>query len=299
MRIVTRPDFDGIACAVLLRQAEKINTDIYWVEPNDIQTGKAHILQGDIISNLPYVPVCDLWFDHHVSNKPREAIKGAFDIAPSAAGVIYKYYQARGKLDNRYDELVLNTDIIDAALLDQDMVRHPEQYPYIVLSMTIKNQGYKDRPYWNLLVDLLMETPIQKILEVPEVKKRCDDVIKENAAFEKHLTLNTKVRHNISITDFRSLDPVPEGNRFLTYSLFPESIASVRIRFAGSDRNQVQLSVGHSIFNKQCRVNVGKLLARFGGGGHAGAGGCTLDLETADKKLEQILDVLFQNKETT
>ncbi|OGR57501.1 MAG: exopolyphosphatase, partial [Desulfobacula sp. RIFOXYB2_FULL_45_6] len=231
MRIVTRPDFDGIVCAVLLRRAEIIDTDIFWVEPNEIQTGKAAILKGDIISNLPYVPDCILWFDHHVSNKRPGEIKGAFEIAASAAGVVYRYYQARGRLDNRYDELVLNTDMIDAALLDQDQVRHPEKHPYILLSMTIKNQAYKDKPYWNLLVDLLMETPIKNILEVPDVKRRCAAVVKENAAYENHLTAHTKVKHNISITDFRSLDPVPEGNRFLTYSLFPESIASVKIRF--------------------------------------------------------------------
>lgn len=299
MRIVTRPDFDGIVCAVLLRRAEIIDTDIFWVEPNEIQTGKAAILKGDIISNLPYVPDCILWFDHHVSNKRPGEIKGAFEIAASAAGVVYRYYQARGRLDNRYDELVLNTDMIDAALLDQDQVRHPEKHPYILLSMTIKNQAYKDKPYWNLLVDLLMETPIKNILEVPDVKRRCAAVVKENAAYENHLTAHTKVKHNISITDFRSLDPVPEGNRFLTYSLFPESIASVKIRFDSAKNTHILLSIGRSIFNTQCRVNIGKLLARFGGGGHAGAGGCTLSAETADEKIEQILDILFQNKPET
>jgi nanoRNase/pAp phosphatase (c-di-AMP/oligoRNAs hydrolase) len=59
----------------------------------------------------------------------------------------------------------------------------------------------------------------------------------------------------------------------------------------------VQISIGRSIFNKGCRVNIGKLLALFGGGGHAGAGGCTLSAETADRKIEQILEVLYQNPE--
>lgn len=296
MRIVTRPDFDGIVCAVLLRQAEKIHTDIYWIEPGEIQAGKADIQKGDIISNLPYVPGCELWFDHHVSNTLPIRTKGAFDIAPSAAGVIYKYYQTQGKLDNRYDDLVLNTDIIDAAQLSQDQVRYPEKYPYILLSMTIKNKEYKDRSYWNLLVDLLVKSSISEILEIPEVRQRCDTVIKENMAFENHLTRHTRIENNISITDFRSLDPVPEGNRFLTYSLFPESIASVRIRFDSAKKKSVQLSIGHSIFNRQCRVNIGKLLARFGGGGHAGAGGCTLEADTADMKIQQILAALFENK---
>nr|NJM01186.1 exopolyphosphatase [Desulfobacula sp.] len=299
MRIVTRPDFDGIVCAVILRRAENIDTDIYWVEPHEIQAGKADILKGDIICNLPHVKGCELWFDHHVSNSQPSPVNGAFEIAPSAAGLVYRYYQARGKLDHQYDELILNTDIIDAAALDQDQVRHPEKYPYILLSMTIKNQAYKDRAYWNLLVDLLMDSPIQNILEAPEVKVRCHAVIRENAAYESRLIAHTKVRRHISVTDFRSLDPVPEGNRFLTYSVFPESTASVKIRFAGPDRDQVQISIGRSIFNKGCRVNIGKLLARFGGGGHAGAGGCTLDADTADQKIAQILEILDQNPEET
>jgi oligoribonuclease NrnB/cAMP/cGMP phosphodiesterase (DHH superfamily) len=296
MRIVTRPDFDGIVCAVLLRKAEKTDPDIYWIEPNDIQTQKAVIRKGDIIANLPYAPGCSLWFDHHISNKTENLPPGAFDIAPSAAGVIYTYYKARGRLDNRYDDLVLNTDIIDAALLNKDQVRHPENYPYIVLSMTIRNQAYADRDYWNRLVDLLMEKKIHQILEDPEIKSRCDTVVKENLAYENYLLNHTTVFNNISVTDFRSFATAPDGNRFLTYSIFQDSIASVKIRFAGPDKTQVLISIGRSIFKPGCQVNIGNLLARFGGGGHAGAGGCTLAARTADADIEQIIAALVKNE---
>ena len=296
MRIVTRPDFDGIVCAVLLYQAENIDTDIKWVEPNEIQKEKANILKGDIMANLPYSPNCSLWFDHHISNKPKGNFQGAFDIAPSAARVIYEYYKEKGKLDNRYDELVFNTDIIDAADLTRDQVQHPENYQYIILSMTIKNQDYKDLPYWNKLVNLLNETDIGPILEDPEIKSRCERVIDENIAYEKHLIDHTKIRHNISITDFRGLDIVPEGNRFLTYSLFPECHTSIKIRFDGPKKKQVLISIGHNIFNQNHIINIGNLLSKFGGGGHAGAGGCTLQASTADNDIKQILEVLFQNK---
>ena len=296
MRIVTRPDFDGIVCAVLLYQAEKIDADILWVEPNEIQMGKAHILKGDIMANLPYSSNCTLWFDHHISNKPEGDFQGAFDIAPSAARVIYEYYKEKGKLDNRYDELVFNTDIIDAARLNQDQVQHPENYPYIILSMTITNQDYKDLPYWNKLVDLFMKTGIDHVIEDLEIKSRCDRVIAENIAFEKHLIEHTKIRHKISITDFRSLDIVPEGNRFLTYSLFPECHAGIKIRFDGPGQKYVLLSIGRNIFNQNSHINIGNLLAEFGGGGHAGAGGCTLKARTADTAIDQILEILFQNK---
>ncbi len=109
----------------------------------------------------------------------------------------------------------------------------------------------------------------------------------------------TKVEHQISVTDFRSLKQVPDGNRFITYCLFPDSIASVKIRYSGSQKRSVQLSIGKSLFNRQCRVNIGRLLSRFGGGGHDGAGGCTLDAKTAPADIDKILDVLYANPKET
>lgn len=297
MRIVTRPDFDGIVCAVLLRKATGCTKRVYWVEPSEIQTRSAKILAGDMIANLPFDPNCSLWFDHHVSNMPENTFTGAFDIAPSAAGVVYGYFKKLGKLDNQYDELVLNTDMIDSADLTMDQVKFPENYPYVLLSMTIKNQDYKDLDYWDKLVDMLEERPIEDIMEDPMVKKKCRGVVLENNRFTHFLKTHTQICKNISITDFRELDPAPSGNRFLTYSLFPSTMASVKIRYKGQDKRKVLLSIGHSIFNPGCRVNVGKLLSRFGGGGHAGAGGCTLDYSTAQDSIDQIIEILAANRE--
>lgn len=296
MRIVTRPDFDGIVCAVLLKAALKIEKEIYWVEPNEIQSGRCKTVSGDIVANLPYSEGCSLWFDHHISNKPDFPIKGAFDIAPSAAGVVYQHYLEKKLLDRRFETLVLNTDIIDSADLNIDQVKYPEKYPYILLSMTISNDNYKDIPYWNYLVELLPKHPIEKIIEDHQVRQRCRQVIDENLKYETYLNQCTKVENKISITDFRDLDTVPNGNRFLSYSLFPETIASVKLRHGGKSRETVQISVGASIFNRNLNVNIGRLLSKFGGGGHAGAGGCTLETETADEYIEQILQVLFANK---
>ena len=295
MRIVTRPDFDGIVCAVLLRIAEEITSEIYWVEPNDIQADKADIKKGDILANLPYSQRCSLWFDHHISNKPDIPFDGAFSIAPSAARVIYTYYQEKGVLDNRFDELMLNTDIIDAAKLDRDQVLHPEKYPYILLSMTLRNDKYKDIPYWNRLIELLMEKPIEKIMTLPDIKSRCDAVVQENEAYAGHLKRHTKVSGPISVTDFRGLDPVPHGNRFLSYSLFPESQVSLKIRYDSPKQENVLLSVGKSIFTPGCQVNIGRMLSNFGGGGHDGAGGCTLAADAADQKIDEILEILSKN----
>ena len=89
MRIVTRPDFDGVVSAVFLYETEKIDEPIKWVEPSEIQSGNVEIRDGDIVANLPYDPRCTLWFDHHVSNEMEQLPPGLFRIAPSAAGLVY------------------------------------------------------------------------------------------------------------------------------------------------------------------------------------------------------------------
>jgi len=297
MRIVTRPDFDGIVCAVLLRQALDKFLPIYWIEPNAIQSEAADIRDGDILANLPWHTHASLWFDHHGSNKPAQDLPGAFDIAPSAAGVIYKYYQTRNLLDNRFDELLDQTDMIDSADLTREQVKAPEDYPYLILSMTIKNDDFQDIPYWERLVDMLGKTDIHAILKDPEVDRRCREVIEENKAFKYYLETYTIMVDRISVTDFRSLEKVPSGNRFLTYSLFADAVSSVKIRYSGQDKKHVLISVGHSIFKPECRVNVGTMLARYGGGGHFGAGGCTLNARDAQEKIDEILDILKANQD--
>ncbi len=296
MRIVTRPDFDGIVCAVLIHEAEEINSPILWVEPGEIQKGKTDIKEGDIMANLPYDSRCSIWFDHHVSNNMAVDFKGAFKIAPSAAGIVYEYYLKKGKITQRFDELIYETDIIDAADLTEDQVLHPENYPYILLSMTVKNREAGDPPYWNRLVALLREHAIGDVLKDKEVKARCEKVIQDNLDYEEVLRAHTVVDGAISIFDLRSFENVPSGNRFLSYSLFPQTIACIKIRYDYKDKDTVLISIGRSIFNEGSRVNIGKLLARYGGGGHAGAGGCSMDKNAADANIKEIIEIMKANK---
>lgn len=296
MRIVTRPDYDGIVCAVLLYEALGITQEIFWTEPNEVQTGSAPIQDGDILANLPHDARCSVWFDHHVSNTPDVPVEGGFEIAPSAAGVVYRYYQNQGKLDHTYDDLVEWTDAIDSADLSMEQVLHPENYDHVILSMTIQNRGYEDIPYWNHLVDLLRRLPMDQVMADAQVKERVARAIEQNQTFSRHLTDHTQIHGQISVTDFRDLDPVPSGNRFLTYCLFPETMASIKIRYKGPEKDKVLISVGHSIFNKVCRVNTGHMLSRYGGGGHFGAGGCTLEPDTAQTHIDEILALLLKNQ---
>lgn len=294
MRIVTRPDFDGIVCAVLLREALGVRDPVKWVEPGALQNGLVEIRKGDIIANLPYRDNCTLWFDHHYTNRIFRSFRGLFRIAPSAAGLIYEYYQDRYTRD--YRELVAATDKIDAADLTLEQVLHPEKYDYVLLSMTVFNGDHSDEPYWNRLVELIGKYDIQTVLEDLDVKQHCKEVIQQNERYTGYLAENTRLEKNVTITDFRHLAPTPVGNRFLVYSLFPDSYVNVRIAYEDKDRQMVVVNVGHSIFNPACQVNAGLLLTDFDGGGHRGAASTRFHCRRAEEIIPQIIDALQQNK---
>jgi len=294
MRILTRPDFDGVVCAALLYEAEDITEPVKWVEPNEMQRGLVDVRQGDIIANLPFDDRCSLWFDHHHTNKINKPFEGAYKIAPSAAGVIFEYYKDRFKQD--YTELITATDKIDSADLSMDEVLYPEKHGVVLLSMTVLGRDEYNECYWNRLVHLFRESKIDRVLKDPEVKARCDSAIEKNKLYKDILNKHTILNDHVSITDFRVFDKVPTGNRFLVYSLFPEAVVSVKIRYDDKDKKRVAVSVGHSIFNRNCKVNVGVMLSAFEGGGHRAAASCRFDVDKANDYIPKIIDILLKNE---
>jgi len=100
MRLVTRSDFDGLACAVFLKDAGIIN-DWTFAHPKDLQDGLVEVTENDCLANVPYVKGCGLWFDHHSSEQERNqfgfSYKGDSRPCPSAAHVIYDYYGGKKK----------------------------------------------------------------------------------------------------------------------------------------------------------------------------------------------------------
>ena len=69
-RLVTRSDFDGLVCAVLLRELDMVD-EITFVHPKDMQDRKVPITDRDITTNLPFVPGAYMVFDHHDSETIR------------------------------------------------------------------------------------------------------------------------------------------------------------------------------------------------------------------------------------
>lgn len=290
-RIITRPDFDGVVCAVLLKNALGNATPVIWTQPNDVQRGNFTLRRGDVVANLPLSGQVALWFDHHVSNTTDIPYKGLFRLAPSAARLVFDYFRERFNQGHR--ELVDQADKIDSAQLTLDEILHPERYPYVLLSMTIFGGRDSNDAYCDLLVHLLGTCAIDRVKADPTVRQRCNEAIAANRAYESYLKQYTTVQDQISITDFRDLSPAPEGNRFLVYSLFPEACVNVKLY---NDGPNTVIKLGHSILNRCCRVNVGKLLSRYNGGGHRGAGASRFERSRARRYIDEIIDVLRRNQ---
>ncbi len=294
MRIVTRPDFDGVVCSVLLLDVMDISEPIKWIEPYEMKYGNDEIKKGDIITNLPYVENCSLWFDHHYSNQITKSFNGVFRIAPSAAGIIYEYYKKNFSKD--YNDLVKETDKIDSADFSVSEVLNPERYPYIMLYFTISGRNKSDETYWNRIVNLLGKSEISKVIADPEVKKRSNIIIEQDREYKKYVKEYTVRKKHVTITDFRSLASEPRGNRFLVYSIFPDSLINLKIRYDNSNKEKIILSLGQNIFNRKSNVHLGYLVSKYGGGGHSGAGSCHFHISEAEEKISDIINILLTDK---
>jgi hypothetical protein len=311
MRLVTRADFDGLACGAVITIMEDVDSYLF-VEPKFMQDAQVEIRRGDIIANLPYHPNCTLWFDHHITNAPAWRAhtgkteettivpgKGGFRIAPSAARVVYEYYttgeqraasgEQRQILESQRMRTMLDeADKIDAAELTPEDVLHPAGY--VLISMTIDGKYPEDEPYWRRLIDLLRDKSLEETLSDPEVKKRCQKILDEQEKFKKILLERTTLRNNVIFTDLRGVRNLPDGNRFLVYTLFPQGNISLKVADDPQRADTTAISVGYNIFGSTSKVNVGALMEKHGGGGHRVVGSCRVPENEADKHVQEIFE---------
>ena len=307
MRLVTRADFDGLVCGALVTKFESID-DYLFVEPKFMQDGLVEIRRGDIITNLPYHPNCTLWFDHHVTNTTPDFAtpvilgRGGFRLAPSAARVVCEYYtevgsrqQAVGSSEEiirflnseRMTHLLHEADRIDAGKLDQQDVLNPQGY--VLISMTTDGKNAGDEPYWLKVIRMLRDKTLQETLSDPEITQRCRRIQDEQEKLRKLLRERTMYKGNVIYCDLRGVKEIPDGNRFLIFTLFPKGNIQVKVAHDTQRENTTAISVGYNIFNSTSNVNVGELLTNYGGGGHKVVGSSRVPNDKAEQAIKEIL----------
>jgi len=299
MRLLTRSDFDGIACAVLLKEIGIMDEMVY-AHPKDLQDGKVDVTKNDILANVPYVEGCGLWFDHHSSEQERLGLDGKYEgrseLALSAARVISNYYGA--DKFSKYQEMLESVDKVDSAQLNEKEIMNPEGW--VLLGFICdprtglgyhKNYRISNLQLMRDLMEYLGNKPIEEILQLPDVKERVIRYFENDVIFKKYLLEKSTQDGPVVITDSRGTADTPPGNRFLVYSLFPETNISIRL-IDGRGKEFVSISVGYSILNRTSNVDVGSLMLKYGGGGHKAVGTCQVPYADADRVLQEIVEVI-------
>ena len=302
MRLVTRSDFDGLACGALLKQAGIIDSWKF-AHPKDLQDGLVEVNENDCLANVPFVEGCGLWFDHHSSEFERNQLEGKYKgesrLAPSCARIIYEYYGGAERFP-QYTEMMEAVDKVDSGNLTIDEIQNPTGWILIGFLMdprtglgrwrqfTISNYQLMEK-----LIDACRVMTTQEILDMPDVKERIEIYMEQTEKFKEMVKAHTRTEGNTIITDLRGVDPIYTGNRFLIYSMYPEQNISAWI-VSGKGGQGCSTAVGYSILNRTSDINVGKLMLKYGGGGHKAVGTCQFSNENMDEMLPKMLEELVK-----
>ena len=302
-RLVTRSDFDGLACAMMLRDLDLVD-EIKFVHPKDVQDGKIELTKSDITTNLPYDPRVGLAFDHHESEMDRlKAIEtgGKLIIDPnarSAARVVYDYYGGKKTFKKISDELMAAVDKGDSADFTIDEILNPKGWVllhYLMDARTGLGRFHQFRiSNYDLMMELIqycMDHTIDEILELPDVKERVELYFEQSEQFVAQLKRIAKVYDKVVVLDLRNEEVIHAGNRFMIYALYPETQISVHVAW-GFRKQNTAVMIGKSSVNKASNVDIGELCLKYGGGGHHNAGTCQLDNDEVDKQLPDIIAAL-------
>ncbi|MEM8964318.1 MAG: exopolyphosphatase [Acidobacteriota bacterium] len=293
MRLLTRPDLDGLACALIIGRHEPFD-ELVLVHPQQITDKKVEVRSDDIIANLPYHPACGTWFDHHLltesNEKPPAEFRGLWRKAPSAAQLVWEFYGE----DASWQPMVEQTNRLDSAQLDEADVLKPKEWILLGFALDPRTGLGDDEGFFRRTLDRLDSMSLEEVLLEAETGERIIRMFEQNEEFCWTIMDISRLENNVVFSDFRRVETPPAGNRFLVYTLFPEANVSVRAQW-GKRGDHVMVNVGHSIFNRTCQTSVGELMSDYGGGGHVGAGSTPLPLLEADTKILEIISTLRTN----
>ena len=302
-RLVTRSDFDGLVCAMILKELDLIG-DIKFVHPKDVQDGKVDITSNDITTNLPFDPRVGLAFDHHESELTRNKdvdYAGRYIIdgdAKSAARVVYDYYGGKEALPRISDELMWAVDKGDSADFTLEEILNPEGWVLMNFLMDARTGLGRFREFrisnYQLmmkLIDECMDHTVEEVLQDPDVAERVELYFDQQERFKAQVERIARVEGRVVVLDLRDEDVIYAGNCFMVYALYPETQISVHVAW-GFRKQNTAVMIGKSILDKRSNANIGELCLAYGGGGHANAGTCQIDNDKVDAALPEIVAAL-------
>jgi nanoRNase/pAp phosphatase (c-di-AMP/oligoRNAs hydrolase) len=298
-RLVTRSDFDGLVCAVLLREMELID-EISFVHPKDMQDGKIAITARDISTNLPYVPGVHLAFDHHLSETVRNGEPAPNHVidpnAPSAARVVYDYFGGDARFPPAWREMMAAVDKADSARFTREEILAPTGWNLLNFLMDartglgrFRNFRISNYQLMMALIEACKALDVEEIIALPDVQERVALYHEHAEQAKRQIEQCATDYGDLVVLDLREEETIFAANRFMIYALFPASRISIHVMW-GLQRQNTVFAIGKSILNRGSEVNIGELCLAYGGGGHFNAGTCQVANGEAGQRLHEIVN---------
>src|SRR5665213_441472 len=230
-RLLTRSDFDGLVCAILLKELGILGS-IEFVHPKDLQDGKIAVTADDIVTNLPYTGTCHLCFDHHSSEAIRtKEMSGPNHVlaagADSAARVLFNYYGGPNTFPRISGEIMAEVDKADSAKFVREDILNPQGWVLLSFLMDprtalgrFRNFRVSNYQLMMQLIDYCGEHTIQEILNLPDVRERISLYREHSDQFVAQIRRCTKMHRSVAVLDLRAEEVIYAGNRFMIYALY-------------------------------------------------------------------------------
>ncbi len=309
-RLLTRSDFDGLVCAILLKDLGILDS-ITFVHPKDVQDGKVEITKNDILTNLPYVAGCHLCFDHHDSEVTRANESSAranhilMSNADSAARVLYNWFGGAVTFPKISEEMMSAVDKADSARFTREDILNPQGWELLSFIMDPRTGLGRFREFrisnYDLmmaLIDYCRDHTIEETLAMPDVRERVELYREHEDRFTSQIRRCSSVHENLVVLDLRGESIIYVGNRFMIYALFPECNISMHVLWGLKKQNTV-LAIGKSILDRTCKTRVDELVLAYGGGGHEAAGTCQIENHRVTEVIREIISQINAESNAT
>lgn len=295
-RIISHTDFDGLICTFLACKVFNCKPDeVITAEPKDIQNGMVST-NNAIVLDLPEPKSALLWVDHHVTATPKKTPDFQHYFDPHGKSASRVFFNAFKDKLLEYEEAVIAADRIDSA--DYTLESFKKHDAYSKISLSLKGKKNDDMKYFIYVLDLCLKLGFKKASKDYTVRTRYIEKKYMLEAWKNLIDDYLICDKNVIIVDLRKATEIlPKGNIMALFESYPEANSSIMIS-RDTRNNMCTIAVSENPFFKgRNLVHMGKLMEKFGGGGHKGVGGCEIHLCESNKVFNEILTALKENKQ--
>ena len=294
-KAIVDSDIDGVVCAAMLCCIFG-ELQITLAEPRDVQAGLYNnvVDSNTVIADLGFVDGCGLYFDHHLSNKPKNdnKIAGRWKSSPSAARIIFDYFRLDFDL-KKYKEIVDFVDSFDSGKVCMEEIENPNELMSLGFAITRKDKIFAMK----VLRTLAKMKTLKNFFAQKFIVNRLELYRKYLQEYKKYIETHTEIIENIAFIDNREFTK-DVTHSYFTNILFPDTKVAVSIKRDKNDAKIIILSLYRNSFcKKPTKYNLLDIVKQINPknfGGHSYACGVTLPKRMSLEQAKKIILEMFK-----